>query len=222
MTMNKPLPHLGARDEPGGKIVFFDLETGGLNPEKHPIIQIAAIVVDADSLVELLSWECKVKFRIQDCDPDALAHNSYGKNPAAWDEAIPGNDAFQQFDRLIANNATMVRYSQKTGKPWRSCRLGGHNIAGFDVEFLNVAYGRRDKFKPYSFLVLDTMQEAQWWWERECRLCRNIGRTLRRPNSFKLVDLCAHFAVPLPAEEAHDALADVRATVGLAKVLMDS
>ena len=29
-------------------LVFFDLETAGLNPDKHPIIQIAAVAIDAE------------------------------------------------------------------------------------------------------------------------------------------------------------------------------
>jgi DNA polymerase III epsilon subunit-like protein len=32
-------------DEPP-KTVYFDLETAGLDPKRHPIIQIAAIAVD--------------------------------------------------------------------------------------------------------------------------------------------------------------------------------
>ena len=57
-------------------IVFFDLETGGLSGKEHPITQIGAVVVDRD-LNEIESYERKIKFREENCDPVALEKNHY-------------------------------------------------------------------------------------------------------------------------------------------------
>ncbi len=43
------------------RLVFFDLETGGLDPKRHPIIQLAAVAVDA-GLEVLEAFEAKVIF----------------------------------------------------------------------------------------------------------------------------------------------------------------
>ena len=60
---------------------------------------------------------------------------------------------------------------------------------------------------PASYRVFCTLQRAMWLFH-ECK-------ELTPPVDFKLGTLCQYFGVPLRAEDAHDALADVRATVAL-------
>jgi oligoribonuclease (3'-5' exoribonuclease) len=43
------------------RIVFVDIETGGLDPKKHPVIQIGAAAVDG-SLEVLEAFEAKIQF----------------------------------------------------------------------------------------------------------------------------------------------------------------
>ena len=52
------------------KNIYFDLETAGLDPEHHPIIQIAGIAVNGE-LRELESIELKKVFA-QECPFSAL------------------------------------------------------------------------------------------------------------------------------------------------------
>ncbi|MGB1250611.1 MAG: exonuclease domain-containing protein [Candidatus Promineifilaceae bacterium] len=68
-------------------IVFFDLETGGLDGTRHPIVQIGAIAVDAQ-FNELERYEALVKFKLTGADPEALQMNSY--DPDRW--AAEGQD----------------------------------------------------------------------------------------------------------------------------------
>jgi oligoribonuclease (3'-5' exoribonuclease) len=63
------------------RIVFFDLETGGLDPRRHPIIQIGAVAVDAD-LVAIESFEIKVQFSRKKANRDSLRKNHY--QPGVW------------------------------------------------------------------------------------------------------------------------------------------
>jgi oligoribonuclease (3'-5' exoribonuclease) len=56
-------------------IVFVDLETGGLDPKKHPITQIAAIAVD-EEFRELEVFEAKVIFSVLEGTPEALRNLS--------------------------------------------------------------------------------------------------------------------------------------------------
>ncbi|NCC46919.1 MAG: hypothetical protein EOM16_07785, partial [Bacteroidia bacterium] len=54
------------------EVIFFDLETSGLEPDQHSIIQIAAIdAVSGDEFTR------KVKFRKKLASPEALAVNHY-------------------------------------------------------------------------------------------------------------------------------------------------
>ena len=41
--------------------IIFDCETGGLDPIKNPITQIALLTIDSESLKELNRWETYVK-----------------------------------------------------------------------------------------------------------------------------------------------------------------
>lgn len=55
------------------------------------------------------------------------------------------------------------------------------------------------------------MQRAIWLFHED--------KTLTPLDNFKLRTLCDYFGVPLRAEESHDALVDVRATVGLYRAM---
>lgn len=58
------------------RLVFFDLETGGLNPETDPIIQVAAIAVDAN-LETLEEVEMKLLFTPSLVPKEVLDINHY-------------------------------------------------------------------------------------------------------------------------------------------------
>jgi len=186
-----------------GRIVFFDLESGGLDPEKHAIIQFAAIAVSDDLLEEHETLELKMLFPQSSATAEALEVNSY--DPEVWArEGIPPREAEPRISSFLRRHATVQKVSAK-GKAYSIARLAGHNAAAFDVPFLRAWYRRRDKFSPFSWHALDTLSLAIW--------------TLRHRDvrSFKLADLCKFYGIELA--EAHDALADVRATLELARAL---
>ncbi len=188
------------------KIVFFDLETGGLDWTKHPIIQIAAIAVDAD-LAPIESFQCKVKFPVADADAQALSINHYDLD--VWDkEGVAAFGAVQMFARFLLRHASITRAS-KAGNPYSIAQLAGHNAASFDIHFLTAFFKRNNAFLPASYRVLDTLQRAAWHFHE------NGGE----PEDLKLQTLAKHFGVE-PAK-AHDALDDVRVTIEVYKKLKE-
>lgn len=90
--------------------------------------------------------------------------------------------------------------------PW------GHNAAEFDWPFLRAWYKHQDIFCPIANEVLCTLQRARWWFAHA------EHPEVAPPGNFRLGTLCGYFGVPLEAA-AHDALADVRATVDLYRML---
>ena len=188
-------------------IVFFDLETGGLDGIVHPITQIGAVVVDRD-LNEIECYERKVRFLEQNCDPVALEKNHYDADLWAK-EAVGPKIVLREFSEILRKHADLDNVSQK-GNAYRSCQTAGHNAAVFDRKFLGDWYKRLGAYCPADWRVLDTLQLAQWWYF--------VTREPRPPN-FRLETLCAEFGIEL-AGDAHDALVDVRATVELARVLI--
>lgn len=190
--------------------VFFDLETGGIDPSKHPIIQIAAIAVGSD-LVERNHFEVKVAFDPAECDPEALKHNCY--NEAVWKEkSVNPSDAIARFSAFLKEHADVRMVSGRTGKPYFVAQLIGHNAASFDGPFIQAFYRQYDAFLPASYRVMCTLQRAIWYFHER--------PDIKQPTDFKLATLCQYFGIELV--NAHDALADIRATVALYRKLAET
>lgn len=193
---------------PVERLCFCDLETGGLDPLMHPIIQLAAIAVDSE-LQALESFEMKVRFDEAEADPNSLSANHYDRE--LWkQEAVPAVDAAKHFARFLRRHATVDMVS-KTGKPYCVAQLVAHNGERFDGPFLHEWYRKLGIYCPARYMVLCTKQRALWLFDED--------KTLTPPTNFKLGTLCEFFGVKLSAELAHDALNDVRAMVELYRAM---
>lgn len=190
------------------RLVFFDLETTGLDPQRDTIIQIAAIAVD-QSLSELEHFEVKIRFDVESASPTALQLNSF--EPGIWEEqAVTELEATRLFSAFLKRHAT-IRREGKRGKPFYVAQLVGHNATTFDGPFIRAFYKRLEKFFPGSLNVLCTLFRAQWYFLENA--------FLKAPKNYKLQTLCSYFGIEHSDEQAHDALADVRATVALYQAL---
>ena len=190
------------------KLVFLDLETGGPDSDRHPIIQIAAIAVDGETLATFETIELKVRFDERRATKYALRKNSYSRR--IWQEqALPEVEAARRFADFLRHHATFPGLS-RDGTEYRLAQLVAHNAA-FDAAFLHAWYERLKLFCPARHQALCTLQRCLW------HFFENPSCT---PRNFRLETLCDHFGVPFSAADAHDALGDVRATVALYKALV--
>jgi len=180
--------------------VFFDLETGGLEPH-HPIIQLAAVATHRGK--ELGSLEVKIHFEESECDPEALKLNSY--DPKLWANAETEAMAMQAMAGFCKEYRTVAKTSKK-GYPYKVAEAAGHNIQSFDLPRLMAASKKHDVFMPLDWYCLDTYAAAIWYFKAHPPM----------PENLKLETLCKHFGIPI---EAHDALGDVRANIPLAREL---
>lgn len=191
------------------RIVFFDLETSGLDPERHEIIQIAAIAATLPGFETLEEFECKVRFDHLRAEPGALEANNYDRD--VWQrEAIEPLEAAERFDAVMRRHSTMQRTSKRTGKPFATCRMAGHNASTFDIRFLRQFYKLHGNgWCQCDVFVYDTLQLAGWW----------AASQANPPANLQLGTLCEHLGVEL-GDNAHDALHDVRAAIEVARVLV--
>lgn len=191
------------------RLVFVDIETGGLDASRHPVIQIAAVAVDCPELVPIETFEVKIQFNEKDCEAGALNVNSY--DAGEWAKsAISARDAQASFSQFLSRNATIQMIS-KAGRPYKLARIAGHNLARFDAPFLQAWYKRGGKFFGAHYSVLCTHQLAMW------RFCGPSSDS-DGPKDLKLGTLCEYFGIDIG--KAHDALADVRANVNLCRKLL--
>lgn len=193
---------MNTRLDPDERLLFVDLETGGVEPWR-PIIQIAAIAVTSN-LRELESFESKIRFDESVAAPRALCKNHYSQE--RWlPEGRPSREVAAEFAQMLRRHAT-VDQAATSGRVFQVAQLVAHNAA-FDGAFLEAWFARLKLFLPASPRVLCTMQRAIWLFHEH--------KSLTPPADYKLSTLCQYFGVALPAEDAHDALNDVRATVAL-------
>ena len=184
------------------QLVAFDLETGGLETHR-PIIQIAAIAIDED-FNEREVFEVKVKFEETKACPDALRRVHYRR--AEWKRsAVTPKKAAWAFSRFLRRHAN-VEVFRRDLSVFRVAQLASHN-SQFDGPFLTEWFDRLDIFLPASYRVFCTLQRAYWFFHENPHLAR--------PDDFRLGTLCEYFDVPLNPSDAHEALADTRAAIGL-------
>ncbi|MGH7746684.1 MAG: 3'-5' exonuclease, partial [Candidatus Dormibacteria bacterium] len=123
------------------RLLFLDLETGGLDARSHEILELGAVLTSPDGTVELGRIDVRVRplhpERISEC---AQAINGYSAE--GWDDARPLGEALTDLVRL-AQGATLV----------------GHNIC-FDWGF--ILTGLRDHGLAWTGngRYLDTMALA--------------------------------------------------------------
>ncbi|HEY4715259.1 MAG TPA: 3'-5' exonuclease [Candidatus Paceibacterota bacterium] len=177
------------------KLAFIDIETTGLDTEKHEIIQIGCVLVnqiwpkDGKPTFEILDeLELKIKpERISLADKVALKINGY--NEAAWAEALNINDAMKIFSQKTADTIMVA-----------------HNVA-FDFCFLAKAFSVTGVENKMHYHKLDTISIAF----AKLHLKEGVDR-------FSLQFLCDYFKIE--NKNAHTALSDCRATLELYQKLM--
>lgn len=187
-------------------IVVFDLETGGLEPGKHPIIQIAAIAVDAATgWSEISSFERKLTFDPATCEAKALEVNHWSE--PSWADAVAPLVALRDFAAYLERYRAVELISTRTGRPYRVARVAGYNCR-FDLDHISAAFKATGLFFPGAFATaLDVMQGVVWGQEQG---------TLAPTKDMKLTTVAAALGVEV-AGTAHDALVDVRLTIGVAR-----
>ncbi|MCP4900894.1 MAG: 3'-5' exonuclease [bacterium] len=187
------------------QIVFFDLETSGISPWRDEITQIAAVAVEADGTEAARFGPMRVQFDVEKASPEALKINHYSEEK--WKDAVAPSEMVQRFYDFLQDHSTVKQIS-KRGNPYWVAQLAGHNIARFDMQFLRSAFKRVDQFCPIRLIPLDTFFLAAWRFHGD----------EDAPADLKLETLAKHFSIEFEGE-AHDAMADVLATIQLAEKL---
>lgn len=189
-------------------IVFFDLETTGVDIDKDEIIQIGAVAVSPPpNLNPLMKFEVKIK-----PTPEGAAKTKSFKDTVydseVWErEGVRPSVGFGRFSHFLKRYAKVPKAS-KRGKRYYVARLAGYNCAKFDYPFLRKEFNRYDFFLPADWYTWDIMH-----WAMGCNAVLGLGLT-----SFTLSNVAEALGVSL--DNAHEAIADVKATLGIADELL--
>ena len=117
-------------------IVFIDIETTGLNPEMHEIIEIACLRIDSGGHRSV--YYAKVHpMRIEIAHHRALEINGY--NGKDWREAFFPNEVAAQLESFLSG-----------------ALLVGHNIK-FDVSFISELMHAHKRLQTWDRRLIDTI-----------------------------------------------------------------
>ena len=169
------------------KLAFIDLETTGLEPEHHEILEIGLVLAEQSlspdkkiALNVLEEWDVKVKPKhIENADLEGLKINKY--SPADWLFAVDLPKALEALSGKTAD-AIMV----------------GHNVS-FDFAFLEKGFEQTGIPNKMHYHKLDTISIA-------------FAKLYTHEDMEKLSlrALCEYLGVE--NKKAHSALSDARAT----------
>ncbi|KAA6231795.1 3'-5' exonuclease [Chlorobium phaeovibrioides] len=183
------------------KVLWFDLETTGIDPERNGIIQFAGLAEIDGAVVE--SFEIKMQpHEGAQIDDEALEVTGFTRE--AIRTFTPHAEAYRQIDDFLARHVSRFDRNDKFYP-------AGYNVR-FDLEFLSRMFKRFDQYGLGSFTnwrMLDPQPILN--------LMDYMGR-ISLPNH-RLQTACDHFGVKL--ENAHDALADITATRALMQRLLE-
>ncbi len=174
--------------------IVIDVETGGVNPPKDALLEIAAVMINSDESIGLVCGEVfsthVVPFEGANIDPVALEINRIDPyHPFRF--AIDEKKALEE----------LFRFAEK-GLVENSCRravLVGHN-AHFDLSFIRAAMKRcKIKDSPFhAFTCFDTATLSGVFLGKTI-----LAKALREAN------------IPFNKKEAHSALYDAKQTAEL-------
>lgn len=120
-------------------IKFVDVETTGLDPLKHEIIEIAVVPLDDNQP----PWRTYIKpERIEDASPKALEINGYAAHPELWDDA-----------------PTLIDVAPTIRTQLAGCLPAGQNVP-FDMGFIQAALQKYELWHGITHHKFDVMALA--------------------------------------------------------------
>lgn len=172
----------------------FDVETGGLDPEKNPITEFAAVILEYGTLKQVSEFSTYVK-PYAGLEIEQVALDKTMVTASRMNKGMELEDFIPAMEEFL---------SEHIGSK-KNLLIGvGHNV-GFDVSFLNKAFklaGKKYNMDKYfQTQYIDTLQLSHLTW------------TIKGDEKLFLQKVCEDAGVKLT--DAHGAMNDVYATADL-------
>lgn len=203
-------------------IVFYDIETGGLDKATSPITWIAGTACDARTLRVTNRFSQRVLFK--NCDVSHEALDTQGYDPKLWSETgLPLRPALVKWVEFLGKHAC-VPVPKKSGEGhWMAAQPAGYNNCGFDTHFLrrdlanpDWQEGRTGKgiFSVGRWQEIDIYQRVLWL-AIQGQFLHDEPTGLGVLPNLKLATVWEHLHDG-PMVDAHNPLVDCRATIDIA------
>lgn len=178
------------------KILWFDVETTGLNAVKNDIIELACIVEIDKKVIEKRVWHVR-PFSFTDIEQEALDITGYTISELR--EFPKPQKVYKEFVSMLEKYVDRFESRDKFTP-------GAYN-ANFDVEFLQQFFLKNDDIYLGSWIDWQSIDPLSM-----IRFLEFCGHRFQLENH-KLVTLCARFGIEL---DPHKAMSDIESTRKLA------
>lgn len=180
------------------KVMFFDVETTGLDPVKHDIIELAYIV-EVDGFVKERNCLYIQPFSYENIDPEALKIS--GHTVEQLHSFMDPREAYRAFVEVLGHYIDKFDRADKFFPSHSLWEAGGFNVR-FDLEFLNQFFVKNgDKYfgSYFNWRTLDP---------RPILAFLNYLGKIDLPK-YSLEEACKYFGIE---PGGHDASKDIEAT----------
>ena len=182
------------------KLLYIDTETTGLDPKRHGLTQVAALVVIDGVEIDRINLDINpytYKTFIPEIDSEAL--QIQGKNR---DEILKYGKSDYQFMKFVNEISSHLKEEEKF-------QIVGYNTS-FDIGFLKEWFiDNSSKISNYfTYKDLDVFALVKHL---------RIAKAMNDCENDKLETVCEYYGIPI---DAHDAMNDIVATRELYKHLM--
>ena len=175
------------------KIAYIDTETGGVNPKVNPLLQ-TAIIVEIDNKVIGEHTFFSRPFDGEIIEDQALEKNGLTREQIS--KFSPPHETYKKIIKLL--NFYINKYD-----PLDKFVFAGY-FCRFDADFIREFFVKNDDLYYGSYFYPVLLDVASL-------IGAILARGLLSPmKSYKLVEVCKRYGVPL--ENAHEAMADIKAT----------
>ena len=183
------------------KIMWFDVETTGLDPKENDIVQLAGKLFIDGEVVSTINK------RIQPVNWDNISDEALKVTGLTIEDLKTYDEPKTlRYELLDMWRPHIQQYERDRD---RLIYFGGYNMAAFDKGFLDEYFKKMGDDKLVfrtNFRVIDVIMDVY-------KL--NFLGVLKLKN-YKLETVCRHFEIPI---DAHDAMSDIDATIKLYEVL---
>lgn len=150
------------------KLLFVDLETTGIDPDVHEIVEVGCLVVDGETLEICSKYYAKVKpLHPENGSTEAIKISGY--KSSEWKDAIPLKNVLEEIVKLAPN-----------------AMLAGWKV-DFDWWFLEHALKKNNIKFEFDYHLVDVMALAYVYFRRR-----------KNPKHLGLRTAARHFKVHVP------------------------
>ena len=187
------------------KLLFYDLETSGLDFNRNAILQIAAILVDIDvdgviSVLDAINLKMKP-------EPDkVIDKGALNVTGLTEDEIMTWQDQDVAFRKFVAFLDRHVERFKGAGR----LKLAGYNNVHFDADFLSRWFIDNGNDGFYSYFYIDQIDVM-------CEASRYLLYYRDGMTNMKLGNVAKALGIKTDDSALHDAFYDIKLTIKLFK-----